>query len=1358
MELAGVSIHAMEGDGSLSAGRTAPKLSTDAGRERILELAVDLLGGLLRAPSDGINAAIDQALEQLGRFCGVDRAYVFRLTSDAVCEKIDNTHEWCAENTAPTIHLNRDLPGNIIGPWRPGLSANMPIIIEDVAALPDTSPEKTLLLSQGIRSLLAVPMRAGGQLSGFVGFDTVRRRREFSPAEVQLLKSVADAIGAALTRADTTAEIAAAQASMAEAHDRLKTTLAALPELVLEVDAKGRYLGVHTSDPGQMMVPPEHLIGKTDAEVMPPEIAALNRRAMAEVDATGRSGPHPFWADTPRGRRRYAVSVSPRPPHRSGDAPGYVFVSRDITEEWRLAREAERLGLIARRMTDLVMVIGLDDHIEWVNPAFEARTGWRLEEVRGQRPDDLLHAPGTDKGEVARLSAAMEAGEAVRGQLLNRTRDGEEFWTEIDIQPLHDADGTLTGFVSIETDITERKAQAAALERLAREATEARDRLTTAVEALPDAFAFWDAEDRLVLCNRRHQELYPGVARMMVPGVQFETLLRAAIASGDIVATDGDVEALLRARMAAHHTPGNAVERQLSNGSWQRVIDFATADGGRVAMAIDITELKMAEQRLADIITGAEAGTWEWTVPDGTNTINARWAEIVGYTLAELAPVTIDVWRRLVHPDDLAAADIELDRVFEGATDQFEYVLRMRHKEGHWVWVQSRGRVTRRTAEGKPDLMAGVHLDITALKGAEERLEEIINAAAAGTWELDLVSGVKRVNERWAEMLGYTRAELAKRPHHGFRELIHPDDMAVLDAQHDTLKARGNDRFANEIRMRHKTGHWVWILSRGRVVSRDASGKPLKVAGIHLDITERMRLEAQLTAERDYLSRLMETSASGITALDGSGRIIFANREAERILGLSPLRLDGMTYDAPEWQITALDGSPLDSSDLPYTRVMAEGKTVRDVRHAIAWPDGTQRILSINAAPIKAEGLAVRVVCSIADITEQVAAEDALRNAADRAEAANRAKSRFLANMSHEIRTPLNGILGMAQLLEGDLSDPQHREMLKTIRASGEMLLGVLNDVLDMSKIEAGKLSLEQTPFLPEDLMGQVEAMHRLRAAEKGLSFDISIAPEARTARLGDPARLAQVLHNLVGNAIKFTESGSVTLALACAEDGALTFSVRDTGIGMSEEQLARVFEDFEQADGTVTRRFGGTGLGMSIVRRLVTLMQGEIAVESTEGIGTEVQVRLPLPLAEAVQEAPRAAPVGAMSGLRVLAADDNLTNRTVLGSMLARLGVDVVSVADGRDALDAWEAGRFDLYLLDISMPELDGISTLSCLRQREADTGQPPAPALAITANVMSHQVAEYHKAGFAGYLGKPFRREDLAAALSMALKENC
>lgn len=1322
--------------------------AVEARRVQSHALVIELLSDLIRAPVSDTDAAIDRVLSRLGAFCGMNHAFLVRLRHTEGGEYAEITHSWRSPQSTQISPLGDALLPEIIDALRARfeVEADTAIEIQDMSALPETAPEKRHFLAHDIGALLALPMQAAGRCAGFVGFVAASSRQPLDAAEVQLLKTVADAVGNLLARVDTESEISRTRDSLVAARNRLQATLDALPDLILEVDAEGRYRSVHTRDPGQMMLPPETLIGRTDEELMPSEIVSLNKMAMEEARLKGRSGPHPFDIDTPRGRRRYVLTVTTRAANKPDEEPGYVFISRDMTEEWRLQRETERLSLIARHMTNLVIIADTEQRIEWVNPAFEARTGWLLEEVRGRHPQEVSRGAQTDPETKVRIDSALAAMEPIRDEILNYTRDGTPYWVDVQLYPLLESDGTHVGFVSIETDITERKQQAAALERLARDANEARARLEMAVEALPDAFAYFDAGNRLVLCNQRHRDLYP------IKDMSYDACLRHRAESDFSAEAVAEHEAAIAYVLGAESLVQKPLmQTRLAEGRWLQLIEQATPDGGRVAMEVDITDLKEAKRRQADIIHGAQAGTWEWNLLTGANLVNPRWAEIVGYSLHELGAPDIQVWRGLVHPDDLAAAEEKLFHVFARESDRFEYELRMRHKQGHWVWVMSRGRVARWSPQGEPEIMAGVHIDITALKRAEERLEQIIDAASAGTWEYDLVANTQHVNERWAEMLGYTRAELSDSADFSFSKLVHPADAAILRQQHIDAVSAGCDSFGNEIRMRHRDGHWVWILSRGRVITRDDRGAARTLAGIHLDVTERKQLETQLVVERDYLSRLMETSASGIVALDGQSRILFANREAERILGRNAGRMHGLRFDIPNWQIEALDGGPFDINDLLFARALTDQTIVRNVRFSIIRPDGMRRVLSVNAAPVSAEALEARVVVSISDITEQAAAENELRVAAQQAEAANRAKSHFLANMSHEIRTPLNGVLGMAQILERELSEPAHKHMLGIIRDSGQTLLSVLNDLLDMSKIEAGKLILENVAFCPVDILERVENMHRLAAEEKGLSFELHLDPEAHLPRCGDPNRLSQILHNLVSNAVKFTERGGVIVTVSAICEDSLDISVQDTGIGMTPEQQARMFEDFEQADGTVTRRFGGTGLGMAIVRRLIGLMEGDITVDSALGRGTVVDISLPLSRALHSSQKGRVAFTRGLTGMRVLIADDNATNLLILKTMLSSLGVTSVSVTDGRAAVEAWEPDEFDALLLDISMPEMDGISALAQIRARAKAQGVAMPPALAVSANAMTHQVAEYIAAGFSAHVAKPFKRDDLEASLS-------
>ena len=384
------------------------------------------------------------------------------------------------------------------------------------------------------------------------------------------------------------------------------------------------------------------------------------------------------------------------------------------------------------------------------------------------------------------------------------------------------------------------------------------------------------------------------------------------------------------------------------------------------------------------------------------------------------------------------------------------------------------------------------------------------------------------------------------------------------------------------------------------------------------------------------------------------------------------------------------------------------------------------------------------------------AAMHELEVARDAANAANVLKTHFLANMSHEIRTPLNGVLAMAEVMSmGDLA-PIQRERLAVIRQSGGLLLAVLNDVLDLSKIEAGKLTLVDEAFDLETVVGQPRENFAVIAQTKGVGFDFDIAAEALGGWRGDADRLRQILGNLLSNAVKFTASGKVQANVDVTAAGALRLVVRDTGVGIAAEKLPTLFEKFTQADNSATRRFGGTGLGLAICRELTQMMGGTINVGSREGEGSVFTVELPLARAEApgLEEPTVHAPPTEDEGLRLLAAEDNPTNQQVLAAVMDSLGIEVDIVADGREAVDAWSSGHYDLILMDIQMPVMDGIAAALEIRQTEKREGRARTPIIALTANALTHQVAEYLAVGMDGHVPKPIEIAKLYEAISAAL----
>jgi PAS domain S-box-containing protein len=1049
--------------------------------------------------------------------------------------------------------------------------------------------------------------------------------------------------------------------------------------------------------------------------------------------------------------RHFMVSA-----HPAGQQGRWLIRLQERTEEMRLQGKLERRDLLARRLFDaspvgVVLISFASGKILEANTAFTGFGSWSREALVGQSILTLVPEEQATFIDRALADLRSDGRFGPYEQTLVRP-DGSSFPAVLRGLLIITGSGEGIVWLLIE-DLSEQRAYLAEVQAVRDEALRARSELHTAVQALPHGFVLFDAEDRIVMVNDQMATVYPELAPALVPGRLYEDALRDGVARGIFPAAIGREEEFVAETMLGRKAPVIEVLTELAGDRVMHVLERSTPTGGRVGLRIDVTPERNSERRLSQVIDGSQAGTWECDLLTGDNWVNDRWAGMLGWTKAELGHITLTSFRALVHPEDAAVMLDNTEQVLRQQTDVADLTFRLRHRDGHWVWVQSRGRVAARAADGTPTRMAGVHIDISALKAAEQRLDHIIEGAEVGTWHHDMREGICHVNDLWVRMLGYTIEELGPVTDAVWEGLLHPDDWVALNRNMRARIATATWRFQDELRLRHKDGHWVWVLSSGRVSEWDDMGVPVATSGVHLDISARKRLEGDLERERDFLSTLMETSVSGIMAVDYDARILFFNREVLRILEVPSEALMHRVLDPVALNLTDMDGNPVSFAGLPCQISQRTGQTVRDMRLRIAMPDGRIKVVSVNAAMLPDQAMVARVVCTITDVTATARSEDDLRAAIARAEAASQTKSQFLANMSHELRTPLNGVLGMADLLaEGGL-DPSQRAMLETIRECGVHLLSIVNDLLDLAKIESGKLVLEIAPVRLTDLAARIEAMHGLEARRKGIALHVTFGAGAERTRMGDATRLLQILHNLVGNAVKFTETGAVKVTIQ--EDPAspdrLLVTVSDTGIGMSDDQTAMVFEDFTQGDGSISRRFGGTGLGLPIVRRLVGLMDGEVDLVSVKGRGTTVTVKLAMSLCLAERPANKPPPVVQFRGMRALLAEDNPTNRLIIRAMLTRLGVQVSLATDGDEAVALYQPDRFELILLDISMPRKDGLTALADLRQKAGPRGLPPV--LAVTANAREQDKQDYRAAGFADVVTKPVTIEALAAAIQRA-----
>ena len=615
----------------------------------------------------------------------------------------------------------------------------------------------------------------------------------------------------------------------------------------------------------------------------------------------------------------------------------------------------------------------------------------------------------------------------------------------------------------------------------------------------------------------------------------------------------------------------------------------------------------------------------------------------------------------------------------------------------------------------------------------------------------DVHGTITYVNDLFCEINGMAPHQLLGENHRIIASGIHP--RAFYTGMWETI-SQGHTWHGEICNRSPVTGQAYWVAAT-IVPFLDANGLPKEYISVRTDITKRKKLEQELAHERSFLESITANLGKGVMVLDREERCTFLNPEAERLFG---------------WTLAQLKGQPL-HGQMYFCAGQAEGEDAPACPVCLCYalqecvPFDMQDDLvlvhkergsfpaAMTVSPLFEDGVLRGCVAVFHDITQHKRHEAELRQAKEQAEQASQARSSFLANMSHEIRTPLNAILGFTEALLDTPLNPQQQRQLTTVRQSGRTLLGLLNDILDTAKLEKGALQLEVRDFSLRQLCQQLVDMLSLEAGKKALSLHLDYPPEEPEFFQGDALRIHQVLLNLLSSAIKFTAIGSVTLHVRQGPEQWLHVQVQDTGIGMTAEQLSRVFTPFAQADASTTRRFGGTGLGTTIARQLVELMHGRLQVSSIPNQGTCFTVCLPLPPGQPVAATPMLASV-ALPPLRILAVDDVPENLELLQLVLARDGHQVTLASGGQAALALLKAQAFDVVLLDLHMPDIDGFAVTTQWRAWQAQQGQAPTPVIALSASVLLQDRQQAFDVGMNGFAQKPLSVPCLQAEIARVL----
>ena len=1037
----------------------------------------------------------------------------------------------------------------------------------------------------------------------------------------------------------------------------------------------------------------------------------------------------------------------------NGQVTGYIAIKRDVTGRQAEGEAQRLLAAIVESSEDAVFACTSAGFVLTWNRGAEAIFGYSAGEAIGKHVSMLV--PPDRQALLARLTGRILRGAVVsQYEGVGRHKDGRTFPVSLTGSPIRNATGRVVAVSAILRDISER-----------REAERTQALLASIVESSDDAIHSATLDGTIVSFNRGAEALF-GYSRQ-------EAIGKNVIMFAQPERREKVAEHIEKIRAGISVSPFDTV----THGKDGRPIDVSLSifpvrnrDGEVVGVSSIVRDigprlraerkLRESEERFQDVFEQAPYGIYVGD-PDGRIVqANEAFCRMLGYSKEELAATT---WLELTHPDDREAAIERMKNLQREPGECMEAEKRCLHRSGAVVWVRLKLSLVRRSGDGQ--LYSVVHVeDITerkrteeALRSSEERrrvLARAIESAGECISITDTEDRILYVNQAFLRTYGYEERELIGQ-HIGMVRSA----RTSTDVQDEILPSTLAGAWQGELWNRTKDGR-EFPISLATSVVYDERGRRIALVGIARDISERKQAEEALRTSQEKFRQLAENMRNVVWMVPlAANDMPYVNPAYERVWERS---CESIRQDHMSW----MEAVHPDDLEQARVRFAAEMKGLPgEAEYRIRTPGGREKWIWDRAFPIRDEaGQLIRIVGIAEDITERKLREAELIRAREGAEAANLAKSRFLANMSHEIRTPMNGVLGMIQLLlESDLTNEQQR-YADLAQTSGWALLGLLDNILDLSKIEARKVTLEKLNFNLRRAIEEVVQLLRVQAKAKGLDFGWGVSKEVPALLRGDAHRLRQVLTNLCANAIKFTERGEVTLdaTLDSRSGGTATvrFRVADTGIGIRPDQAAALFAPFVQADASTTRKYGGTGLGLAICKQLVELMGGQIGVDSREGHGSTFWFTAVLDLV------PEAAPAGqpqaggrnvrsgaaaaaprARRSAHILVVEDDATNREVAVAQLQKLGYHASVVSNGAEALEAFRQDGYGLVLMDCDMPVMDGFETTRLIH----GLVHRDIPIVAMTADAMPADRDRCLREGMDDYLSKPVDLDRLAEVLA-------
>jgi two-component system sensor histidine kinase/response regulator len=1175
-----------------------------------------------------------------------------------------------------------------------------------------------------------------------------------------------------LTAVEDITERKRAETALMEERHLLRTLMDNLPDSIYFKDRDSRFIRTNKALAKAFgLTDPVQAVGKTDFDFFTEEHARPAYTDEQEIIRTGQPMLAKEEKETwPDGHETWVSTTKMPLRDAAGNIIGTFGVSRDVTERKR-AEEALRQSEATLRSVFKAAPVGIcimkDRVFQTANDLWYEIIGYTEAELLGQGTRQLYES----EDEYQRVGRELYADLPRRGltSVETRLRRGDGGFRDVILTaaPLNPHDPCAGDVVAIRDETERKRAETALMEE--------RHLLHTLTDNLPDYIYFKDRDSRFVRTNKAHAKAFGLTDPAQAVGktdFDFFTEEHARPAYTDeqeIIRTGQPMFAKEEKETwpDGHETWVSTTKMPLRDAAGNII--------GTFGISRDITErkrveeaLQVSERQLAQAMDTARLAHWEFDTTTNLFTFNDRFYALYGTTAEREGGYQMSAEtyaREFLLPEEAHIVADDIARALAMTDPNASWALehRIRRRDGEIRHIVVRISVIKNSA-GLTIKTRGVNQDITERKRAEEALQvserqlaQAMDMARLAHWEFDTASGMFIFNDRFYALYGTTAEReggYQMSPETYAREFLLPEDAhLVVDAATMSRGMTGeNPAQATEHCVRRRDGELRHIAVRVSVL-KDAEGRTIKVRGVNQDITERKQAEEALHKSERRYRLLFERNLAGVYRTTWDGEFLDCNEAFARILG----------YESRE-ELLGLKAWSVYLSPADRERCLAllqERGAVTNFEECLRRKDGSPVWVLENESLIEDEDGGPPVLeGTIIDITERKWAEGELKQAKEVAEAASRAKGEFLANMSHEIRTPMNGIIGMTELALDTELTPEQREYLVMVKDSADNLLTLINDILDFSKIEAGKLGLDLVEFNLHDTIGNTMKTLAPRASGKGLELVYQTPPSLPRHLVGDPGRLRQILVNLVGNAIKFTEHGEVALHVetqAQTEDGVeLHFAVADTGIGIPREKQALIFEAFAQADASMTRKYGGTGLGLAITSQLVRMMSGRLWVESEPGQGSTFHFTAHFGLAKAPTKPHVLAPAISLRDMPVLVVDDNATNRRILEAMLTHWMMQP-SLADGGwaglAAMErAKESGRpFPLVLIDAQMPDMDGFTLAERIKERPGLAG---ATIMMLTSAGQRGDAARCRKLGIAVYLIKPIRQSELLEAILLAL----